>query len=242
METPNYVLKANEAVSVPKHKPKEPSTFKKIAWRILLGITICFVAYDLLIYQELAGFTPEFVAAVFLWWTFPKQRNGKRIAIWAIVSIIILLSFIVNENFFTEVLPPELTLILVPLYFWSVFTVDHIRVPSPFEIWFYDDYLIVYREKRYYNKKVSRKEYNKFFYNDISKVEYRTLSNRIQIYGTVEAIWYDYNKDGTLPEQPTYHRKVHDTFVYFYTTESSEVDFVSEIEEHTPIMISFIAK
>lgn len=139
MDTPNYVLKANEAVSVPKHETKEPSLFKKITWRSLVG-------------------------------------------------------------------------------------------------------LIVYREKRYYNRKVTRQEYNKFFYSDTSKIEYRTANNRINIKGTVESIWYDYNKDGTLPEEPTYHRTVTEGLVYFYTTESPEVDFVSEIEEHTPIRISFVEK
>ena len=38
------------------------------------------------------------------------------------------------------------------------------RVPSPIEIQFYDDYPVIYSEKRYYDKKVSRKEYNKFHY------------------------------------------------------------------------------
>lgn len=53
----------------------------------------------------------------------------------------------------------------------------------------------------------------------------------------MEGIWYDYNKDGTLPAKPTYHRTIDGGICYFYTTEAPEVDFVSEIEKHSPIKV-----
>ena len=36
------------------------------------------------------------------------------------------------------------------------------KTSSPFEIRFYEDYMIVYREKYYYDRNLSRKEYDKF--------------------------------------------------------------------------------
>ena len=57
------------------------------------------------------------------------------------------------------------------------------------------------------------------------------------IYGDVETIWYNYHKDGTLPEKPTYHRTVKGGLCYFYTSASPEVDFVAEIETHSPIRV-----
>lgn len=110
------------------------------------------------------------------------------------------------------------------------------KVSSPFEIRFYDEYLVVYREKRYYSKSVSRKEYDKFFYKDIKKCQYRTVTKRMNIYGIVEGTWFNYKKDGTLPTNPTYHKTV-DSICYFYPSEENRVDFVREIESHSPIRV-----
>ncbi len=104
------------------------------------------------------------------------------------------------------------------------------------EIRFYDDYLILYREKKHYGSGIQRKMYDKFYYKDIHKCQYRTETKRINIYGKVEGKWYDYNKDGSLPTQPTYH-KTTDSLDYFYTIFAQDIDFVKEIEEHSPIKV-----
>ena len=62
------------------------------------------------------------------------------------------------------------------------------------EIRFYDDYLILYREKKHYGSGIQRKMYDKFYYKDIHKSQYRTETKRINIYGKVEGKWYDYNQ------------------------------------------------
>ncbi|MCI3924738.1 hypothetical protein MO973_31470 [Paenibacillus sp. TRM 82003] len=186
METPNYVLKANEGVLVPKN---ENSPIGKL-----------------------------------------------KVAVWIIVGALILGSLIFEDNLFGE-LSWTSQLLLVALAIGVSFTGGNKRVPSSFEIRFYDDHLIVYREKRYYTKKVKRKEFNKFFYKDIQKVKYRKESQRINIFGTIEGIWYDYKKDGSLPEKPTYHKTTNGGICYFYTTEAPEVDFVAEIEKHSPIKV-----
>lgn len=185
MEKPNYVLKANEAVLVPKNDNPWLGRLKK--------------------------------------------------AVWIIVGIIILGSIIFQDNIFSE-LNWSAQVMLIVLAIGLTFTGGSHRVPSPFEIWFYDDYLIVYREKHYYSRKVSRKEYDKFFYKDIQKIQFRKTTQRINIYGVVEGIWYNYNKDGTLPEKPTYH-KTTDSICFFYTSAEPDVDFVAEIEKHSPIKV-----
>ena len=110
-------------------------------------------------------------------------------------------------------------------------------VPSPFEIQFFDDYLIIYREKKYYSKNVIRKEYDKFFYKDIAKCQFRTETKQINIYGIIEGIRYNYNKDGSLPEKPNYHKVTDGGISWFYTSESPHIDFVSEIEKNSPIKV-----
>lgn len=186
-EKPNYVLKANEGILVPKN--------------------------------------PSLV---------PLKK-----AVWIIVALIIIGSLIFQDNLFTE-LSWSAQILLIALAIGVTIAGGNVRVPSPFEIWFFDDYLIVYREKRYYDSKVTRKEYNKYYYKDISKVEYRKLTNRIQFEGIIESVWYNYNKDGTLPEKPTYHRTTDGGICYFYTTASPEVDFVAEIEKHSPLKVQIV--
>ena len=111
-----------------------------------------------------------------------------------------------------------------------------IAVSSPFEIWFYDDHLIIYREKLYCNRRLSRKKYDMLFYKDIRSCEYRMISGKIIFFGIAEIVWYDYNKDGSLPEHPSYHKKM-DGPSYFYTIDGASTDFVTEIENHSPINV-----
>jgi hypothetical protein len=189
MEIPNYVLKANEGILVPKSE---------------------------------------------------KPLLGKlKITVWIVVGVIIIGSILFQDNLFND-LSWSSRILLIAMVIGIGFSGGNKRVPSPFEIQFYNDYLIVYREKRYYNKKVIRKEYNKFFYKDIYKIEYRTGTKQILIKGIIEGIWYNYKKDGTLPEKPTYHRTTDGGICYFYTTEAPDVDFVYEIENHSPIKVAIV--
>jgi hypothetical protein len=112
------------------------------------------------------------------------------------------------------------------------------RRPSPCELWFYDDYLVQYCERRYYNKRNIRREYYKFYYKDISRCVYRTVVNKIDIYGVVEATFYKYDMNGNLPSLPVKHKTV-DSISVFYTVFEPNIDFVKEIEEHSPIKVQF---
>ncbi|RDU37315.1 hypothetical protein DRW41_05540 [Neobacillus piezotolerans] len=170
----------------------------------------------------------------------PKNEDSPlsklKLPIWIIVGTILLGSLIFQDNLFSE-LSWSSRILLIALAIGVSFAGGNKRVASPFEIQFYDYYLIVYRDKYYYSKRVTRKELYKFLFKDITKCQYRRVTKRINIFGDVEAIWYNYNKDGSLPEKPTYHRMVKNGICYFYTSEAPEVDFVEEIENHSPIKV-----
>lgn len=185
MEKPNYVLKANEGVTVPLND--NPT----------LGIL--------------------------------------KIATWIIVVTIILGSIIFRDNLFGK-FSWVVRILLIVLAIRVSFLGGHKRIQSPFEIQFYNDYLIIYREKRYRSKNTTTKERDKFFYKDIKKCQYRKVTKQINILGIEEGIRYKYNKDGTLPSEPIFHKTV-EHLCYFYTTEAPEVDFVAEIEKHSPIKV-----
>lgn len=185
MDRPNYILRANDGILMPK---KDPGILIKI-----------------------------------------------KPAVWVIAGVIIIASFVFRDNIFNE-LSWTARMLLVSLAVGTFFINSEERVPSPFELQFYDEYLIIYRESHYYSKRVVRKEYDKFYYKDIKQCQFRTRTRRINLYGVVEGIWYNYNKDGSLEAEPSYH-KTTDSIRYFYTMFSQDIDFVKEIESHSPIRV-----
>lgn len=153
-----------------------------------------------------------------------------RIVVWIIIGIIVVGSFVFDSNLFSE-MSWTARMILIALAigigFWGPKSQP---VPSPIEIWFYDNYLIIYREKRYYSKKISRKEYNKFIYSDIARFEYDFRLKRLDIIGKIDATWFNYNSNGTLPNVPSYHRVVDGGICYFYVNGNDERDIIGCIE------------
>ena len=166
-----------------------------------------------------------------------KDINYKiKIVVIIIIAIIILGSIIFQDNLFSE-LSWTARILLISLALGVMFTDKTEKIKSPIEIRFYNDYLVVYREKRYYSGRISRKEYNKFLYKDITKCYYNNNTKRFDIIGKVESIWYNYNTDGTIPNNPTYNRVVDGGICYFYTDLEQEVDLIKEIKEHSPLKV-----
>ena len=156
-----------------------------------------------------------------------------RIVVWVIIAVIILGSFVFGDNLFSE-LSWTARMILIALAigisFWGPKSEP---VASPLEIRFYSDYLVVFREKRYYSRKVTRKEYNKFFYSDISKIEYDYRIKRLDFIGKIDAMWFNYNKDGSIPQNPSYHRIVEGGICYFYVNGNDADTILICLEEYT---------
>ncbi len=172
-----------------------------------------------------------------------KNENSTlgiiKITVWIIVGVIILGSLVFHDNLFSE-LSWTTRILLIALAIGVIFKGGSKRVSSPIEIQFYDDHLVVYREKIQYKRNLILKKYDKFFYKDIRKCQYRTITKQINIYGIEEGIRYKYNKDGSLPTKPIYH-KTTEGLCYFYTTEAPEIDFVSEIERHAPVKVEIVS-
>lgn len=169
------------------------------------------------------------------------KKNTKQILllkrfVWGAVAVCLIGSFLFKDNLFWE-LSFYAKATLIGLFFGTLFVNARAKGPKPLEIRFYEDYLVLYRENRYYNPKMSRMEYNKFMYKDIKEIRYRPETHRINIYGVVEGKWYTYNKDGSLPQKPSYH-KTTDSLSYFYTNEAPEIDFVAEFEKYTPVKVT----
>jgi hypothetical protein len=167
----------------------------------------------------------------------PKNENYAKIkkAIIILIVIIVLGSIFFQENLFSE-FPWTTKVLFISMAIGVLISNNSKRVPFAIEIHFFNDYLLIYREKLYYSKKISRKRYDKFLYKDIHECVYRKTTQRINIYGIDEATWYNYKKDGSLPNRPTLHKTV-DSIVFFNTSQEPNIDFVEEIETHSPIKV-----
>lgn len=166
-----------------------------------------------------------------------KDTNYRiKMFVLIIVGILIVGLLIFQDNLFSE-LGWSVRIILFSLFCGTLFTGKYEKIKSPIEIRFYDDYLIVYREKRYYSDKVSRQEFNKFYYKDITKCEFHSSVCRVNIMGKVEATWYNYNEDNTIPINPTYHRFVDAGMCYFYIDLEPNLDIIEELEANASINV-----
>ena len=74
-------------------------------------------------------------------------------------------------------------------------------------------------------------------YSEISKCVLKNKSNRIQIYGNGNSVWYNYKKDGSIPSKPTDERWFTERMIYFNIQFASHIDFKEEIESHSPLKV-----
>jgi hypothetical protein len=172
----------------------------------------------------------------------PKNDNPMlgvvKVAVWVIVAVLILGSFIFGENLFGNLTwTARISFIVIAIM--VCFIGGSKQLPSPFEIRFYDDYLVVYRKSLYYNRRTSSMVFFKFYYKDIKKCEYDEMTHKTNIWGYLEATWYNYNKDGTLPQNPTKQKRV-DSICQFHLMMDNPKSFITEFETHSSHSVNFI--
>lgn len=172
----------------------------------------------------------------------PEKRSVRyfRYASWAIVILMVVGSLFFRTFLFLEMSFAGKILFVTLVINLFVGRTRQEDTLSYMELQFYDDYLVLYRPSRYYSKKVTRKEINKMPYKEISKCTYDKELERIHIYGTVFVKWYQYDKNGNCPVNPTVEKEVKDTLCYIRVKDMKHINFVSEIERHSPISVTVI--
>ena len=166
-----------------------------------------------------------------------KILYGLKICLWIIFLLIIVFSFIFRENIFKSMSWTTSALFFATLIGVSIASGGTKEVPTPIEIQFFKDYFIVYNEKKYYTRSITRREFNKFYYKDVKKIEYRKPMKKLTIYGKGDFKWFDYKKDGSLPDKPTYDKQL-DGMCFFYKSPENNVDYVKLFEEYSPIKVN----
>lgn len=168
-----------------------------------------------------------------------KDRNyyiKKTVVI--IIAIIVIFSIIFGENLFLE-LSWTARILLIAIALGILFTGKKEDVPSPAELRFYDDYLLLFLERKYYSERSIKQEYLKMKYSDITKVKYlpNTSNKRFQIYGNGHSLHYDLKKDGNISKKASRDKIFEKGMIYFSTNLNQNIDFIKEIEEHSPLKV-----
>ena len=147
-----------------------------------------------------------------------------------------------GDNLLSELSGGTLALLVV-LVLWTWFSKGKdVEDTAEIELQFYDEYLMIYRPKRYYSEKVTRREYNKMYYSEITRSTYEKKNKMLYFFGTVDGKRYNYAKDGSLPEKPTFDKIAKGTMQYISTRNVPDVmQLIEEIEAHSPIKVEVLA-
>ena len=147
-----------------------------------------------------------------------------RRALIGLIVVFIFFSFVFGENLFAELGAGSLMLLIavvINLFFNNSCSKEEYY---DIEFKFFENYLLLYRNKRYYTPKVTRRDF--YTYRNISKVEYDDRLGRLDIHGDLEAISYNYNKDGSLPKNPSKCNSVKNTYEILYLIHNEDIQTI----------------
>lgn len=174
--------------------------------------------------------------------TFRKIQNKyskiKKLTSISIIIIVIISMILSKLSIFKISWLTGIALICFAMGIFLSEKSEEIITPAQFQ--FFNDYLILIKFNNYYGKNKIRREYFKIQYKDITGCKFlvNTSSKRIYMYGkNVHIVFYNLNKDGSLPEKATYDKIKSKNLIYFTTYQNNNIDFVKEIEKHSPLKL-----
>lgn len=178
---------------------------------------------------------------------FKPPLRWWMIAIRTVISILVfywfLFSVVGQEKVLWDELPlvQRLFLAALMIYLFRIRGQD-IIIPSPMELWFYDDYFIIYRHKmNYYYGKLKLREYNIIDYATVTKFSYSEDSSFITIHADIYEISYKFDKNGVLSKKPK-HRYTEKTVELISRAFLKNIDVKKEVEEHSPIKVKIVSR
>lgn len=101
------------------------------------------------------------------------------------------------------------------------------------EIRFYDDYFVIYDERNYGLDSLT---YQKIFYRDVERCQYKKKSKKVEIFCIVTVACYGI--DGSEHQVDEKHRRPVKEMCWFTTDVEPVIDFIEEIESHSPIEVT----
>ncbi len=163
-------------------------------------------------------------------------RRTLKIGAGLITGIILAGSFVFQDNLVFALSWPS-RILLVLLVAAGFFCTEKMEwTPSLMELRFYDDCLTLCLPERHYGRKKVRREINKMKYAQITKCAYKRQSMRIHFYGAGDSAWYRCG-NGLALSEPVKVRHWDRGMLYFSTRLEPDIDFVKEIEDHSPLRV-----
>ncbi|MFI3326002.1 MAG: hypothetical protein R3Y35_07485 [Clostridia bacterium] len=168
-----------------------------------------------------------------------KPKGLTRIMQILVRSILIILTFgsvVLGENLFLEINLMGLFVMLIT--YASTFAIGKKeKVAIPISISFYDTYFTVFKEKRPCNHKMSRQEYDKYYYKDVVSVVFSEVSCFVRIRATFHGVWTKYKLDGNLENIPMYD-KTAEGLRAFYFDPNDTMLILKELQYFIPTKIN----
>lgn len=157
-----------------------------------------------------------------------------RITVLSAVILLIAGSLFLRENLYLELSPyTRVALFAAIAFLWKCKGKNHDLI-TPVIFQFYDDRLVIFREKKYYFNHY-RKGWVTIKYDAIKYVKYNVDLRRLTIRGNIHFLWYKYAKDDEiLAEVPFYNRFVCDTSEFTCLWYEDQHDIVKELEANVP--------
>ena len=153
-----------------------------------------------------------------------------------LIIVLIVFSFIFGENLFAELGISTLMLLIAVVI--TSFYKSKKEVYYDVELRFFDDFVVLYRNKIPYTPKVARREY--LTYRNISKARYDYKIRRLDIYGTLEGLLYNYKKNGLLPAEPSKRINVSEAYDSIYTVKDEDINnIINLFKKYTNCKIEY---
>lgn len=155
----------------------------------------------------------------------------------SIIGFLFLFSLIFKDNLFGALSGYSVGVLLATL-FYSTIRKKMVWASFPVELRFYDDRLVILKDfvPRAKGGTKLRQEWSQFYYKDIRLVRLRLKARRILIQGVVHGIYVWYNEHGQITDKKKYD-KITNSGCLIDTHNMGDIDFVKEIESHSPLKV-----
>lgn len=160
-----------------------------------------------------------------------------RYGVVCIIFILALFYFLLGIDLYKDLSGlPKLILGLIIVY--SIFSgKEKKEIKTPFEIRLYEDRMVLYQENRIFSSKSSAKCVSEILYGNLKAIKYEKETQILYIYGDMDATYYYYKPDGSLPDKPTQHKLAKDALMTFSIDDNDVDRIINDLRQYGNIIV-----
>ncbi len=168
---------------------------------------------------------------------FPiKMRKNNSLSIYRLRQVVyalyplVIIFWYLNEGYHYLLLGWSI------VFFGLLFYDRKKDTPVPAELRFYDNYLLIYVPKRFYDPKLITAEIQRIEYDKITECIYYQESLDLEISGDIRYLSAEYNEYGRLSSAVEEELEKEDT-IWYMIRFNEDVDFVAVLKKYLPIKV-----